>query len=195
MPSPVTHHPSTSRRPARLRRSSSGASHAATFGYGIALYRRPTAMIPDVNAEQVVRISGDPLLSIMDRVLAVIRRAGYRSTDLKATRNAPFRIHAEAGAARLVLLFAALKPFRKGRRIEKAARTISVHGARRDVLLVQQGDGWARTGANSACAEDHGVEWVRVVMVRLRSLAVAPIPGGIFHIPTRAPGLPIPSQP
>lgn len=155
MPSPVTHRPSTSRRPARPRRSSSGSSHAATFGYGIALCRRPTAMIPDVNAEQVVRIWGDPLLSVMDQVLAVIRRAGYRSTHLKATRSAPFRIHAEADAARLVLLFAALKPFRKGRRTEKVARTISAHGARRGVL-VQQGNGWAGAGANSACAEDHG---------------------------------------
>ena len=95
------------------------------IGYGIALYRRPTAPDPVVDGEQVVRIWGDPLRGIMDQVLAAIRRAGYRSTDLKASRRAPFRIHAEEDAVRLGLLFAALKPLRKGRRIEEVAHAIS----------------------------------------------------------------------
>lgn len=95
------------------------------ISYGIALYRRSTAMDPVDVTERVVRIWGDPLLGIMDQVLAVIRRAGYRSTDLKATRRAPFRIHTEEDAVRLALLFAALKPLRKGRRIEEVARVIS----------------------------------------------------------------------
>lgn len=95
------------------------------IGYGIALYRFPTAADPVADAEQLVRIWGHPLLGIMDQVLAVIRRAGYRSTDLKATRRAPFRIRAEEDAVRLGLLFVALKPLRKGRRIEEVARAIS----------------------------------------------------------------------
>ena len=95
------------------------------IGYGIALYRSSTAANPVADAEQVVRIWGDPLRGIMDQVLAVIRRAGYRTTDLKATRRAPFRISAEEDAVRLGLLFAALKPLRKGRRIEEVARAIS----------------------------------------------------------------------
>ena len=94
------------------------------IGYGIALYRSSTAANPVADAEQVVRIWGDPLRGIMDQVLAVIRRAGYRSTDLKATRRAPFRID-EEDAVRVGLLFAALKPLRKHRRIEEVAGTIS----------------------------------------------------------------------
>ena len=72
----------------------------------------------------MVRLWGDPLVTVMDQVLAVIRRAGYRTTDLKATRRAPFRI-AEDDAVRLGLLFAALKPLRKYRRIEEVAGAIS----------------------------------------------------------------------
>ena len=94
------------------------------IGYGIALYRHPTVVNRVAGAEQVVRIWGDPLRGIMDQVLAVIRRAGYRSADLTAARRAPFRIH-EEDAVRLGLLFASLKPLRKGRRIEEVAHAIS----------------------------------------------------------------------
>lgn len=125
MPPPVTHRPSSSLRSPQTPAFELRVQPRSDIGYGIALYRRPAAMFPDVDAEQVVRIWGDPLLSIIDQVLAVIRRAGYRSTDLKATRSAPFRIHAEADAVRLGLLFAALKPLRNGRRIEEVARAIS----------------------------------------------------------------------
>ena len=76
------------------------------------------------DGEQVVRVWGDPLLAIMDQVLAVIRRASYRSTTLKGTRRAPFRIDL-ADAVRLGLLFAALKPLRKYRRIAKVPEVIS----------------------------------------------------------------------
>ena len=95
------------------------------IGYGIALHRRGPSRngnVPD--GEQVVRVWGDPLLAILDQVLAVIRRAGYRSADLRATRRAPFRID-EEDAVRLGLLFAALKPLRKYRRIEEVAGAIS----------------------------------------------------------------------
>ena len=60
----------------------------------------------------------------MDQILVAIRRAGYRSSDLNAKRRAPFRI-AEEDAVRLGLLFAALKPLRKHRRIEEVARAVS----------------------------------------------------------------------
>ncbi|MDE0357069.1 MAG: hypothetical protein OXN92_04920 [Gammaproteobacteria bacterium] len=72
----------------------------------------------------VIRVWGDPLSGILDQVLAAIRRAGYRSTDLGAKRRAPFRI-AEEDAVRLGLLFAALKPLRKHRRIEEVARAVA----------------------------------------------------------------------
>ena len=95
------------------------------IGFGLALYRRRSSHPGNTSgSEHVVRVWGDPLVTVMDQVLAVIRRAGYRLTDLKATRRAPFRI-AEEDAVRLGLLFAALKPLRKYRRIEEVAGAIS----------------------------------------------------------------------
>ena len=72
----------------------------------------------------MIRVWGEPLLSVLDQVLATIRRAGYRSTDLGPKRRAPFKI-AEEDAVRLGLLFAALKPLRKHRRIEEVARAVA----------------------------------------------------------------------
>ena len=95
------------------------------LGYGVALYRMEVQRgNADPAGELVIRVWGDPLLGVLDRVLAAIRRAGYRSTDLSAKRRAPFRI-AEEDAVRLGLLFAALKPLRKHRRIEEVARAVS----------------------------------------------------------------------
>ena len=94
------------------------------LGYGVALYRVEVQRgNPDPAGELVIRVWGDPLLGVLDRVLAAIRRAGYRSTDLSAKRRAPFRI-AEEDAVRLGLLFAALKPLRKHRRIAEVARAV-----------------------------------------------------------------------
>jgi len=94
------------------------------IGYGLALFRRVTpASDGHDGRELVVRIWGSPLRSIVDHVLATIRHAGYRSTDLKPTRRAPFRLREEDGV-RLGLLFLALKPLRKHRRIEEVSRAI-----------------------------------------------------------------------
>lgn len=125
MPPPTASHSSAALHPPHAPAFELRVQPRGDIGYGIALYRRSSAMNPAADAEQVVRIGGEPLLGIMDQVLAVIRRAGYRSTDLKATRRAPFQIRAEEDAVRLGLLFAALKPLRKGRRIEEVARAIS----------------------------------------------------------------------
>lgn len=95
------------------------------LGYGVALYRLDvTRGDSGPDGELVIRVWGDPLAGILDQVLAAIRRAGYRSTDLGAKRRAPFRI-AEEEAVRLGLLFAALKPLRKHRRIEEVARAVA----------------------------------------------------------------------
>ncbi|MDE0649694.1 MAG: hypothetical protein OXI12_05050 [Gammaproteobacteria bacterium] len=95
------------------------------LGYGVALYRLDaTRGDSGAAGELVIRVWGDPLSGILDQVLAAIRRAGYRSTDLGAKRRAPFRI-AEEDAVRLGLLFAALKPLRKHRRIEEVARAVA----------------------------------------------------------------------
>lgn len=124
MPPPTASHPSAAPHPPHAPAFELRVEPRGDIGYGIALHRLPTATDPLAEAEQVVRIWGDPLLGVMDQVLAVIRRAGYRTTDLRATRRAPFRIRAEEDAVRLGLLFAALKPLRKGRRIEEVARAV-----------------------------------------------------------------------
>ena len=126
--------PSTaiSRRPSR---GTSGRPDSSAFelrvhprdelGYGVALYRAEGRRVDADPAEElVIRIWGDPLLGVLDQVLAAIRRAGYRSTDLSAKRRVPFKI-AEEDAVRLGLLFAALKPLRKHRRIEEVAGAVS----------------------------------------------------------------------
>ena len=125
MPPPTTSRTSAALHPPHAPAFELQVEPRGDIGYGIALYRRSSAMNPAGGTEHVVRIWGDPLLSIMDQVLAVIRRAGYRSTDLKATRRAPFRVSVEEDAVRLGLLFATLKPLRKHRRIEEVARAIS----------------------------------------------------------------------
>ena len=115
---------------ASRRRSSTSAFELRVhprdgLGYGVALYRVEVRRgDTDPVGELVIRVWGDPLLGALDRVLAAIRRAGYRTTDLRAKRRAPFKI-AEEDAVRLGLLFAALKPLRKHRRIEEVARAVS----------------------------------------------------------------------
>lgn len=73
--------------------------------------------------EPVVRVWGDPLRCVMGQVLQALKKGGYRSTDLSYTRQAPFRIPADE-AVRLGLLFLALKPLRKQRRMEEVAARV-----------------------------------------------------------------------
>ena len=116
--------------PASRRRSVASAFELRVhprddLGYGVALYSAGSHPGDCGSAgELVIQVWGDPLHGIFDRVLAAIRRAGYRSSDLSSKRRAPFRI-AEEDAVRLGLLFAALKPLRKHRRIEEVARAVS----------------------------------------------------------------------
>jgi hypothetical protein len=84
--------------------------------YGLALYQRPAAGRgqPEGNGHWplVVQTWGTPLKSVMDQVLAAIRGAGYRPTDLSRHRQAPFSLD-EAQGVRLALLLLAVKPLRK----------------------------------------------------------------------------------
>ena len=84
--------------------------------YGLALHQRPAAGRgqPEGNGHWplVVQTWGTPLKSVMDQVLATIRGAGYRTTDLARNRQAPFALD-EAQGVRLGLLFLAVKPLRK----------------------------------------------------------------------------------
>jgi hypothetical protein len=84
--------------------------------YGLALYQRPLSDRrrhgENGKWRMVVQISGAPLQSVMDQVLATIKQAGYRPSDLSGSRRAPFLLNEELGV-RLALLFLAVKPLRK----------------------------------------------------------------------------------
>ncbi len=84
--------------------------------YGLALFQRPPSgrRCPSENGtwRLVAQISGTPLQSVMDQVLATIKQAGYRPADLCHSRRAPFALNEQLGV-RLGLLFLAVKPLRK----------------------------------------------------------------------------------
>jgi len=61
--------------------------------YGMALYRIP-ARGEDRNGDggpwqSVVRVQGVPMRAVLDQVLATIKQAGYRPTDLARSRRFP----------------------------------------------------------------------------------------------------------
>jgi hypothetical protein len=95
-------------------------------GYAVALFQalpgngkaEPEAFVP------LVRLHGDPLKAVIDQVLAALRRAGYRATDLGRGRREPFRL-AEPEAVRLGVLFAAVKPLRKVTRMQAIAEQVT----------------------------------------------------------------------
>jgi hypothetical protein len=94
-------------------------------GYGLELRQRRLNgdRRPDDPMPRVVSIWGTPLSAVMDRVLEGIKKNGYRSSDLRAGRRAPFEIDEDQGV-RLGLLFLAVKPLRKLERIEAVSRSI-----------------------------------------------------------------------
>lgn len=71
----------------------------------------------------VVRVWGDPLRVVLDQVLAVVKKAGYRATDLSRTRREPFWLREEDGV-RLGLLFLGIKPLRRLGRVEGIAEHV-----------------------------------------------------------------------
>lgn len=95
-------------------------------GYGLALYQsrvRSSQRDDEHDMERIVQLWGDPLRSVMEPVLAAIKRAGYRATDIGPTRRAPFQL-SEEDAVRLGLLFQAVKPLRKTSRIESISEHV-----------------------------------------------------------------------
>jgi hypothetical protein len=95
--------------------------------YGLALHREPPASRdqPDENGHWplVVQAWGTPLRSVMDQVLAALKAAGYRATDLSRTRQAPFALE-ETQGVRLGLLFLAVKPLRKVARMTSISEQV-----------------------------------------------------------------------
>ncbi len=88
--------------------------------YGLALYRLPTRgerrNSDGSDWQLVVRVEGVPMRAVVDQILATIRQAGYRPTDLARNRKVPFALSEEQGV-RLGLLMLAVKPLRKTARM------------------------------------------------------------------------------
>ena len=88
--------------------------------YWLALYRMParSRSIQSNSREWqlVARVRGTPMRAMMDQVLATIKQAGYRASDLSRSRKAPFPLAEEPGV-RLGLLMLAVKPLCKTSRM------------------------------------------------------------------------------
>lgn len=98
-----------------LRVQANGDAH-----YGLALFQKPhrehdaSGKVEDW--QMVVRIHGQPMRAVLDQVLATIKKAGYKPSDLARTRTKPFSL-TESQGVRLGLLFLAVKPLRKATRM------------------------------------------------------------------------------
>ncbi len=105
-----------------LRVQSNGESQ-----YGLALFQKPHRDIDRTGKAEdwhlVVRVHGQPLRAVLDQVLAAIRKAGYKPTALSRGREQPFLLSEHLGV-RLGLLFLAVKPLRKTRRMEEISDQI-----------------------------------------------------------------------
>jgi len=95
--------------------------------YWLALYEMPArSKHLDGNSSDwrlVVRVRGTPMRAVIDQILATIKRAGYRASDLSRSRKAPFRLAEEPGV-RLGLLMLAVKPLRKTSRMTDISEQI-----------------------------------------------------------------------
>jgi len=88
--------------------------------YGLALFQKPHRDLDRTGKVEewqlVVRVHGQPLKAVLDQVLATIKRAGYKASDLSRGREKPFHLTESLGV-RLGLLFLAVKPLRKTSRM------------------------------------------------------------------------------
>ena len=90
------------------------------YQYGLALFQKPhrdldrTGKVEDW--QLVVRVHGQPMKAVLDQVLATIKKAGYKASDLSRGREKPFHLTESLGV-RLGLLFLAVKPLRKTSRM------------------------------------------------------------------------------
>ena len=91
--------------------------------YALALREARQEVKPAEASGPVARVAGDPLRVLMDHVLASLRQAGHRPSDLRRSREEPFLLEEEDGV-RLGLLFLALKPLRKVARMEAIAEHV-----------------------------------------------------------------------
>jgi len=95
--------------------------------YGLVLYRLP-ARGEGQNGDggdwqAVVRVQGVPMRAVIDQILATIKQAGYRPSDLARSRKVPFHLTEEQGV-RLGLVMLAVKPLRKTSRMAEVSEHI-----------------------------------------------------------------------
>lgn len=92
--------------------------------YGVALFEhRAQGAGTEPAFDKIVQVWGDPLRAIIESVLSALRKSGYRPTDLRPNREAPFDLNDEE-AVRLGLLLLAVKPLRKHSRIDAITQRI-----------------------------------------------------------------------
>jgi hypothetical protein len=94
--------------------------------YGLVLYRLPARGERQGDGDRwqsVVRVQGVPMRAVMDQILATIRQAGYRPSDLARSRKVPFALSEELGV-RLGLLMLAVKPLRKTARMSDVSEHV-----------------------------------------------------------------------
>src|SRR5208337_2249679 len=88
--------------------------------YGLALFQKPHRDLDRSGKAEdwqlVVRVHGQPMKAVLDQVLAAIKKAGYKQSDLSRSREKPFHLSESLGV-RLGLLFLAVKPLRKTSRM------------------------------------------------------------------------------
>ncbi len=93
-------------------------------GYGLRLCQASVSGNGSLQSgAKIEQIHGDPLKLTLSDVLASIKRAGHKSSDLQRGRATPFRLDEEEGV-RLAVLFMAVKPLRKIARIEAIAERV-----------------------------------------------------------------------
>jgi hypothetical protein len=90
------------------------------FGVAVDQVSRDGREDAAATARQVVRAWGPPLRAVTDQLLEALKRSGYKATDLHPGRQTPLALDEPAGV-RLALLLLAVKPLRKGQRIEEVA--------------------------------------------------------------------------
>ncbi len=93
--------------------------------YGLLLEQfSPTAEdAGQYRAVPVVKIWGSPFQSVLDVILETLKKNGYRTSDLRRTRQMPLSLD-EISGVKLGLLFLALKPLRKPTRMEAVSREL-----------------------------------------------------------------------
>lgn len=103
-----------------------GTSYALTLKQRIVEPDREPSVVgahPPAAMTTIVTLNGDTLRAVADHVIDALRQADYRATDLSPDRREPFYLP-EAVGVRLGLVFLAVKPLSKLRRVEEISHGI-----------------------------------------------------------------------